>query len=444
MLERLPVRVPLQALAVALAGCRGPLPAIPASSNVLLVVMDTTRADHLGAYGYARSTTPNLDALAREGVLFENMISPTATTPPSLGSMLTGVLPFQHGVRAIESVEASTLDPKHPTLAEILGARGFATAAFVSSVTASSRYGFGRGFDVYSDTAAAEAEKGQITGREVNAALLPWLRGRAGAGRFFALAHYFDVHDLRVAAEQPFLGSFMTDGIRARDRRIALYDGELRYLDGELQRVFTTLDETGLRESTMVIVIADHGEGLGDHDHQEHGILYQEQIRVPLLLRGPGIGRGLRVKHRLTALNLAPTILDLAGVPAAAWPSAYVGHSLRPWLRGRGGAGDRFIVAEAHNKLLKKNEDRAAKGEVYAAIRGPWKYLYYPLGAPTELFNLDDDPAELRNRIKDEPQLAAELHQPLQSMGIMSARGARPPVADEQRMDQLRALGYVQ
>lgn len=425
----------------ALAGCRhGP----PPPHSVLLIIMDTTRADHLGAYGSARPTTPFLDSLARRGALFEHVISPAATTPASIGSMLTGVLPFEHGVRSIESLEASHLDPKLPTLAEILHRRGFATAAFVSAIPASSRYGFARGFDLFEES--GPLEEGEITAAQVNAKLLPWLRARPKDQRFFCLAHYFDVHDLARKAPDPYLHAFVKDGMKPIARRIALYDGELSYLDSQLARVIETLKEAGLDQTTDVIVLADHGEGLGDHGHMGHGILYQEQIHVPFIVAGPGVESGVRVKPRLWALDLAPTILDLAGVPAPERPSHYRGRSLRPWLEGRRGQGDALIVAESHNVLLRRPGPPAnrARGEVYAALRGRWKYLYYPIPDKAELYDLYEDPQESVNRVTDEPGIAAELRAVLDRLRIMSPLHGKRPDLDQKRLEQLRSLGYVQ
>ena len=405
--------------------------------------MDTTRADHLTPYGYLRPTTPFLARLAGEGVLFESIISPAATTSPSIGSMLTGVLPFEHGVRTVGSLGASALDPQRPTVAEILAGRGFDTAAFVSAITASARFGFARGFRVFEEP--DPEMRGQLSADQVNRSLLAWLRTRPRSGRFFALAHYFDVHDLQLQAPRAFTDAFVDRQVRGLARRIARYDGELLFLDRNLAEVVETLDREGLSRTTAVIVTADHGQGLGDHHFLTHGLLYEEQVRVPFIVRGPTVSRGIRVRERLSALNLAPTILDLAGVPPSLWPSGLRGKSLRPWLDGGRAPADRLILAESHNVLLRRRPPAPSRGEVYSAMDGAWKYVYYPRAPRGELFHLGRDPGELRDLSEAETARVQRLHQVLVDAGIMTPLAEwTPSDLPPAQLEALRALGYVE
>ena len=249
--------------------------------NILLVTLDTTRADRLGSYGYARARTRYLDRLAAEGVRFDAAFSPAPITLPAHASILTGLYPFEHGVRNNGNFY---LDDRFETLATILSTQGYRTAGFVSSFVLDRRYGLARGFETYDDRMAGpqaqvvnlEAER---RGDRTSAALNAWLEahGRGGAP-FFAWLHLYDPHE-PYRAPQPF-GSAFAD---------SPYDGEIAFVDAIVASVLDKLAELGLRDRTIIAIVGDHGESLGDHGEETHSMfVYDAAVRVPLLLWRPG------------------------------------------------------------------------------------------------------------------------------------------------------------
>ena len=288
--------------------------------NLLLVTIDTLRADHLGAYGYAAAATPVLDGIARGGVRFENAQSAAPLTGPSHATILTGQYPPQHGVR--ENVNF-LLDPSHVTLATRLKRRGYHTGAFVGAYPVAAAFGFGQDVDHFSEGLHPNPGIGQGAERpanEVADAAAAWVR--EAPMPFFAWVHFYDPH-APYAPPPPFRERFA-------DRP---YDGEIAFTDAQLGRILDVLRAAGHGEDTLVIVLADHGEGLGEHDEGGHGILaYQSTLRVPLLVSGPGVAKGRIAKDAVGTIDVVPTVLALLGLDAAA---DLPGRSLRPALEGR-------------------------------------------------------------------------------------------------------------
>ncbi|HKB17098.1 MAG TPA: sulfatase, partial [Planctomycetota bacterium] len=283
------IRRPLL-LAPLLAGCGGRTP----PANVLLVTIDTLRADHVGAYGWPYAETPNLDALARAGARFAEAYTPVPYTLPAHASLLTGTLPPRHGVR---DNGRQSLPDSATTLAEWLAARGFATGAFVGAFPLERRFGLSQGFGVYDDELGAPGDAFSIAerrGEEVVSRALRWIGGSAEP--FFAWVHLFDPH-APYAAPAPF-------GARFAARP---YDGEVAYADACLGRLVEGLGTR--RERTLLVVTADHGESLGEHGEATHGLtLYEPAVHVPLLLAWPGrIAAGLLPKERASLIDLFPT-----------------------------------------------------------------------------------------------------------------------------------------
>ena len=253
------------------SGPSGPLP-----YNVLLITLDTTRADHLGCYGHEPARTPNLDGLAREGVRFARAYCPAPLTLPSHASIMTGLYPVAHGVRN----NGHDLPSGIGTLAEILKGRGYATGAFVSAFSVDSRFGIDRGFDVYDDTFLADSpfktQNAERRAEETFARFSRWLE-TGGKDRFFGWVHFYDPH-LPYDPPSPYKEEFGGDP----------YDGEIAYMDRYVGSVLDRLRELGVLERTIVVVAGDHGEGLGDKVEQGHGIfLYEETLRVPLIFHNP-------------------------------------------------------------------------------------------------------------------------------------------------------------
>ena len=326
------------------AGCGTPPP-----PNVVLVSVDTLRADALGSYG-GPVATPAFDGLARDGVLFDQAIAPASQTAPSHATLFTGLEVLHHGSLR----NGVPLDGAVETLAEILGGAGYATAAFVSSFVLDDRFGWARGFDVYESEfprrgetlrqrrglwAKFEFEGFDRPAVETNARALPWLV--SAPEPFFLFVHYFDPHahyagPPELAARVP--GAFAQraaadriEGLRAvlpgidraqLEHVLRSYQAEVLVVDRALGALLAALDERGLRDRTLVVVASDHGEGLGQHGTLDHAPnVYEEQVRVPLLLRWPEeLTPGLRIGEAVGLVDVAPTIAELAGVKFSGEP----------------------------------------------------------------------------------------------------------------------------
>jgi len=405
--------------ALALLAAAGP----PSAPNLLLVTIDTLRADRVGAYGFAAATTPALDALAREGVLLEDAVAHVPQTRPSHVSLFTGRLPFEHGIRDNFS---KPLDPSTPTLASILKERGYATGGFIGAYPVSRDSGLSRGFDAFDDPFAAASsvatrrDRSERRGQEVVDRALEWLRAPRTAP-FFAWVHLFDPH-APYDPPPPFRQRFAKD----------LYAGEVAYADSQVQRLLAWIEGTGLRESTLVVVTSDHGEGLGDHGEDEHGFfVYDTTLRVPLVLRWPGrLPAGLRVGGQFRGVDLLPTVLELLGSPPTPTSGVSRAGLLRP--------GAKLPDNEAYVESL-----YASLHFGCAPLRGlraeGWKYIDAPRA---ELYRLPEDPAEARNRIDDRAAVAAAMRTRLLARDRGTVAPSLPAM-DASAMERLAALGYV-
>ena len=422
--------------------------------NLLLISLDTLRADHLGCYGYARPTSPFLDRLASQGVLFEQAYATSPWTLPSHASLFTGLYPSQHGVMT----EELSLPTDLPTLAEALRGRDFATAGFVSGIFLGPRFGLGRGFERYGVIPTRAESGGSATSLSatdrVSAGGLEWLATRQERP-FFLFLHYFDIHsdyrpEPRFAAlfGEPYHGPVdgSTRQLRAflrgqiaidadgRAHLVDLYDAEIRQLDQGLEELFAQLRERGALDQTIVVVTADHGEELFDHGGVFHGrTQYQEMLRVPLILAGPGIPSGLRIDQPVSLIDLAPTLLTLLG---ALVPSAVSGRDLASLWRAPGaGWPERDLFAEANSPSDGASPQRAV-------LRGRWKLILHE-GGERELFDLGGDPRERVNRAAAEPERTADLASRLTtSLGSVREAPVLPKLSPAMRK-QLEALGYL-
>ncbi len=395
-----------------------------ASFNILLLTLDTTRADHLGCYGLASAKTPALDGLARDGVRFSRAYCPAPLTLPSHASILSGLYPASHGVRNNGRELPSTVK----TLAEILKGHDYATAAFVSSFSVDSRFGIGRGFDVYDDTfqvgSPLKGVNAERRAEETFARFSRWLDNNA-TSRFFAWVHYYDPH-LPYDPPSPYREEFAG----------RLYDGEIAYMDRYVGAVLDRLREKGLLDSTIVVVAGDHGEGLGDKVERGHGIfLYEETLRVPLIVFAPKLlPRPRTVDAEVRLIDVAPTVLELAGLDRES--AGMQGRSLVPALQGRA-LGDRDSLVETFYP-----RENFGWSELVGLVSGTWKYIQAPR---PELYDLAADPGEAANRYGASPDKAAELRKKLEAELLAMAPGAAKPGAAPrpEDMERLRALGYV-
>lgn len=439
----------------------------PAPRNVVVICVDTLRADHLTAYGYSRGTTPRLDALARQGALFENTLSTAPWTVPAVGSLLTSLYPSQHGaglvgeVRLLDRSTPAQLRPEAETLADLLHRAKLRTALFSANPYLWGR--FQRAFD--------HAEASRNSAQSLTARALAWVR-QAPRRPFFLYLQYIDLHQ-PITPPEPYASHFPVDPYagngrldaapaersferqrdwnaadfrRFREHKIALYDGALLYVDGEIGRLLDGLRKLGRGEDTLVVVTADHGEEFWDHGEEErleggdpravwgvgHGhTLYQELLHVPLILAGPGIPPGRRVPCPTTLLDVAPTILHALRLPPVA---GMEGQSLNLLLSSEkpGRCEPRALAAES------PAYGPDARAMLYQGFK-----LVLRKGAAPALYNLAQDPGEHRNLAREDSQTLATLtglldHELDRSQFPTAAALPAPETAR-----QLHALGYL-
>jgi choline-sulfatase len=415
------------AAGAALVWRRHPAPAVSRPAlNVLLVTLDTTRADHIGVYGSTRARTRYLDGLAREGVLFTRAYAQAPITLPSHASIFTALLPPAHGARNNGNFY---VPERLPTLATALKAAGYRTGAFVSSFILDRRYGLARGFDVYDDEMQGErvevlALEAERRGDRTALALGTWLGQQASASPgtpWFAWLHLYDPHE-PYSPPQPFRDLFADSP----------YDGEIAFDDAILASVLDTLGRLGQRDRTLIAVVGDHGESLGEHGEQTHSMfVYECDLRVPLVLWRPGLlPAGRVVSTPVRSIDLAPTLLELAGAPAL--PGAQ-GLSLVPLWAG-GSVAPRPVYAETYMPQLYMN---------WAPLRTLADARYKLIDAPRpELYDLERDPAELVNLYEARRPLADTLRRQLEL--VSGGEGAMNVGAlDREALEKLAALGYV-
>lgn len=419
------------ALSFALGSCgKGDSP-----RAILLVTIDTCRADRIGCYGAKSLETPAIDAVAKDGAVFLQATAPVPLTLPSHATILTGQLPARHGVR---DNGQSSLPAEAVTIAERFRDAGWSTAAFVSAVPLSRVYGCDQGFDVYDDRFEANAsgdppaseasQENDVAHRlfyderaanVTTDAALPWLREALGAKQpFFLWVHYFDPHATYQPPE-PYASRYGANS----------YEGEIAFVDAEIGRLLSALGER--RDRVTVAITADHGESLGEHDELTHGLfLYESTLRVPLVLAGPGIQRGARLEAPVSLADVAPTLLHAAGLPI---PEGLDGTSLLSVLTGS--SPPPFVFAECLFPRL--HFDWAGLRSVR---RGPWKLILAPR---PELFDLAADPHEMTDVATKEPALVEELRTAILEYEESAKPLEAQPADDEASRERLEALGYV-
>jgi choline-sulfatase len=411
-------------------GCTGRAPEkasqnISRARNVLVITVDTLRADHLPPYGYDRVATPAISRLAREGVRFESAFSPAPLTLPAHSSAFTGLQPFRHGVR---DNGGFYLNPERATLASVLKDNGFRTAAFVSAFVLDSRWGLSKGFDHYFDGFTISAGDLTAMARVQRPAGETWSRARQwleqqADGGFFVWLHLFDPH-APYAPPEPFRG-------RYADRP---YDGEIAYSDSVIGEALGFLESRRTLDDTLVAVLSDHGEGLGDHGEAEHGLFaYDSTLRVPWIIRLPAGGpRGTVVDRLVSLVDVAPTVLGLLGIVP---PAGLDGVDLTPVVTGTGALPRDELYAETYYPRLRFNwsELVSVRNQQYKFIRAP----------QPELYDYRADPGELRNLADSQPALVSSL---TQILNRMAAPEGEAPVArglDPDAARRLGSLGYV-
>jgi choline-sulfatase len=415
---------------IALAGCKRA--AAPEASpslkplNVVLVTIDTLRADRLHCYGNQQIETPTLDGLAQHGVLFENAVAQAPLTPPSHASIFTGTNPNVHHVR---NTGGFALQSSSVTLATILKAQGWDTAAFVGATVLKKASGFGHGFDVYDDQmpqpekSLEEREYPERRAGVVVDHALNWLQSQTGKP-FFMWLHLYDPHE-PYDPPAPFREKYRNN----------LYDGEVAYTDQQLGRFLDAVSKRSPADKTLIVVLADHGESLGEHGEFNHGVfLYDATLHIPFLMWGPGVPAGVRVNQQARTIDVLPTILELLNGKA---PASVQGVSLIPAFSGRS-----VPTTYSYEETLYPKMNMG-----WAELRGirtaQWKYVRAP---KPELYDLARDPRETTNVIDAHPKEFQEFEAKLKLLSAESANGVEKVASsqvDSHTLEQLKSLGYL-
>ncbi|NUP95160.1 MAG: sulfatase-like hydrolase/transferase [Planctomycetaceae bacterium] len=458
-------------LGILLSGCNGgdeaenrPLK----RPNIVLVTIDTLRADHLGCYGFYRDTTPRIDAFSKDALVFEQAYATMATTLPSHASMLTSRYPIEHGITAnlMHGGKPFGWAGGMLSFAQVAKDAGYATAGFVSAAPLKVPSGIGAGFETWSEPKAAERKAGETLGDA-----LPWIEQHAKEP-FFLWIHFYDPHWPHRAPE-PFDGMFdglddtakkeawiaergiperatRSNGKKDTETRWALdnYCEEVRYADDQFGRVIDALKAKGLYDKSVVVLTADHGEGLNQHDWTAHGLVWDEQLRVPLLMRFPAAAQVApgRTDKLVSLIDLMPTVLGrVQPLETKKWRAFFENatgvDALAPDFK------ERPVFAQRTGRELATTDD-GEPGEMYAITAREWKFIHEPTVAE-RLFDRAKDPFELRDISKQDPNsTAARLRDIERMMAEQRYRLSKLGPAGAGEMDpelqrQMNELGYA-
>jgi arylsulfatase A-like enzyme/Tfp pilus assembly protein PilF len=392
--------------------------------HIILVSIDTCRADYLGCYGYPENITPNIDSVANNGILFENVISPVPITLPAHCSMLSGTIPPYHGVH--NNVKYK-LDQSSLTLAEILKDKGFATGAIISSFVLDSQFGLDQGFDTYNDTfekVRISAFGNERVGGETSRLALNWLQQHKD-DNFFLFLHYYDPHT-KYEPPEPFATKF-------EDRP---YTGEIAYTDYCIGQVIAKLKQLNLYDSSLIIITGDHGEMLGEHGEKEHTFfIYESALKVPLIFKPPGKDKGRRISGLAGLVDIVPTICGLMNI---AVPDSMHGVDLSAYFRNPNVSfPERYLYCESVTP-------RRFLANSLLGVRGE-QYKYIETTRP-ELYDIVKDTDEKNNLIEQQPQQARILQGRLKQTLEVSIRrdsSSNPQNLDARSLARLESLGYI-
>ncbi len=444
---------------VGLLACGGEAVRGPRPLNLIVILVDTLRADHLGYHGYSQATSPRLDSLAEDSVVFLRHTGQASRTGPSVATLFTGLHARSHGVvNPLSHFDAKgTLDASRLTLAEILSDVGYRCAGFTANSNVSARFGFSQGFEFYQ---LLRWEKAEVLNRAALAWIEEWTVEAEPRPPFCLYLQYVDTHS-PYEAPTPFVKKFASPDYRGRitgshrhlDEVVAgrlaldaadlvqlhaLYDAEIRYLDSQLGVLLVALETKGLLDESLVVFVSDHGEELLDHGSALHGYtLYEEQLRIPLMIRHPELP-ARRVSRLSRQVDVLPTVLELLGIPI---PEPIQGESLVTAMNTDQSpdAGDEVpVFAEASLRAV-----RTVALDSYT--RGDWKLIETRVPeARRQLFNLRDDPQERLDRIADEPEVAERLSAELQRFRDALPVGISEAVPlSEAEIRELQSLGYL-
>lgn len=391
--------------------------------NVVLITLDTVRADHLHCYGYEKIKTPNIDSLAASGVLFEKAVAQTPLTQPSHASMFTGTNP---NVNHVRDNGGFALQPSSITLATILQRRGWDTAGFISATVLKRVFGFNQGFSTYDDQMPQTSSGEEIAARPANITVdhaINWLNAQSNKP-FFLWLHLYDAHQPYNPPPQ-FLRKYPGDP----------YDAEIAFEDQQLGRFLNVVKKKSPASKTLIVLLSDHGQSLGQHGEYEHGIfLYDATVRIAWIMAGPGVPANLHIEQQAREIDLLPTILDLLGGSTS---STVQGTSMVPAFYGKA-----VPSTYSYEETLVPKIDMG-----WSELRGihtvHWMYVRAPR---PELYNLDRDPDELNNIIDAYPKEYRELDAQLKKLSHLGSSDTEKLTfknMDQATMKQLESLGYV-
>ncbi|MGH9463801.1 MAG: sulfatase-like hydrolase/transferase [Vicinamibacteria bacterium] len=408
-------------LGLGILACRAPVDEVTSGSpNLILVTIDTLRADRVGVYGGREGLTPNLDALAKRGVAFLDTTAHAPLTLPSHASLLTGQFPSRHGVR---DNAGYLLGTEAETLAEALGAAGYHTAAFVGAYVLNRRTGIAQGFETFVDrftlgTMHLTSSSLERRGPELAAEAAEWLKNASPP--FFLWLHLYDPH-----------APYEAPAAFAEQWPDHPYEAEVATSDWAMADLLRALPD-GTEKHTLVVVTADHGESLGEHGEPEHGIfLYQATLQVPLIVAGPGLPEGMRIADPVRHVDVVPTVLHVLGVPP---PGDLDGESLLPLVAGHERETVPISYAESAFAQL-----HFGSSDLRALRRGDWKYIEAP---QPELYNLREDPLEKQNVQARHSEVVGGLRRELANV-LRTDSSEELGRVDSAEADRLRSLGYV-
>ena len=412
-------------LLLAARGAAQPTPARPV--NVVVITIDTLRADRLGCYGYKAAETPNLDRLASEGVRFARAYSPVPITLPSHSVIFTGTYPMYNGMH---DFSGNSLNPLQPTLATLLRQHGYTTGAVVGSAVLDSRFGLNQGFSFYYDRfdfnrlQEQNLDQMERPGNVVMDEALKWLKQQTRK-KFFLWVHLYDPH-----------GPYRPPSPYSERHKEQPYDGEIAFADAQVGRLLSFLKAQGLYQRTLIVVLGDHGEALGEHGEKTHGFfIYNATLHIPMILKFPGGNpRPATVSTDVSTLDLMPTVLDALRIKP---PSTVQGSSLLPLLGGNA-AGSKELYSESFLPRLHFNWS-----ELQGLQAGKYRFID---GPKPELYDLESDPGELKNLYAEKRAVAAEMRGRLTALlqKYTAAQGqAQTTQLDPQLAERLKSLGYA-
>jgi arylsulfatase A-like enzyme/Tfp pilus assembly protein PilF len=416
------------ALVLEALGCRVSNRARVANPNILLITIDTLRADHVGSYGYSAAETQALDGLAKRGLRFDRAVTVTPLTLPAHASLMTGTYPGYHGIR---DNGGAALGEGQTTLADVFRARGYRTGGFVAAFVLDHRWGINQGFDRYSDRVRlsndlqnAGTDSAQRAGSEVVDEATTWL-AEDTSRPFFAWVHLYEPHTPYDAPEP----------VRARfpATTAGAYDAEIATADEQVGRLVDRLSRDGRLDRTIVVALGDHGESLGEHQEREHGFfIYDATVRIPLIVAGPGIP-SRAIADQVRIVDVMPTLLELAGI---AIPPAVQGTSLVPVTSGSHVQLTALSETWYPRRHFGWSELTAIRDDRYTFIAAPGR----------ELYDRHLDPGETHNLAATNPERANSLERALSELIRHTSSEAKPPSerrVDARTAERLRSLGYV-